>query len=86
MALRFPNSLPSSEGMYLLMPPRALGTHAEVDVTKGVAQFSASRCNIWSNSGYECYQDVSQHVHKYFGTSILCQAIGGTVVNKQYTL
>ena len=62
MALRFPNSCPSSEGRYFLMPPRALGTHAGVDVAKGVAQFSASRCNIWSNYGYECYQDVSPQI------------------------
>ena len=62
LALRFPNSLPSSEGRYLLMSPSALGTHAGVDVAKGVAQFSASRCNIWSNYGYECYQDVSPQI------------------------
>lgn len=55
-------SLPSSEGRYLLMSPSALGTHAGVDVAKGVAQFSASRCNIWSNYGYECYQDVSPQI------------------------
>lgn len=61
MAVRLLNSLPSSRGKRrcLLVVPPALDTHSGVDVAKGIFQFSASRYNIWSTSGYGHYQDVS---------------------------
>lgn len=72
------------------MAPRALDTHAGIDVAKVILQSSASRCNIWSDSGYGCYQHINPKVQEYFlNISFVAGdfvSIANTAMNRQYSL